>query len=87
MNNYVAWDRTGTGLTMDVLDEMFAQHERDYGDMVMVYGMYFHPIDIVKELDPAAYRVLRGDWLSERVEDEYLFDTQEEAEEWIRRQE
>lgn len=87
MSNYVVWDRTGTGLTMDVLDEEFAQHERDYGDMVKVYGMYFHPIDIVKKLDPVAYRCMRADWISARVEDEYLFDTQEEAEEWIRRQE
>lgn len=81
-NPHVAWDRDGNGITMEVLDEMFVEHCREEDDLVEVKGFHFYPIDIVKELDPAAYRGMRGTWLSDMEEDERLFDTQEACEQW-----
>ena len=65
--------------THNDLDEMFGDYlrdscEQDCGASVVIFGIEFDPADVVRKMDPVAYRYFYYDWLDDVIQDGYIFE-------------
>lgn len=55
------------------LQDMFDDILNDSEETVVCCGLEFDPADILKTMDPIAYRCAFGDWLDAGIADEHIF--------------
>ena len=63
-----------THYTDQELHEQFDEMLNDCEEPVKCCGMEFEPADVLKTMDPIAYKCSFNDWLSSAIEDEIFFE-------------
>src|SRR5699024_622101 len=80
MSDYGYWAETGEEVTEDELHDAYDNYLGDIDGDVNVAGMTFGASDVVKELDPIAYRVGLSDFHNFMIEDGEIIEELEDEE-------